>query len=92
MIRSFRNKALKRFASTGDKSKLAVQKPERIRRILLLLDSASRPADMDVSGLRFHALTGRNKGRYSVWASENYKITFGWDGEDAIEVDLEDYH
>jgi proteic killer suppression protein len=92
MILSFRNKALKRFASTGDRSRLAVQKPERIRRILLLLDSASRPADMAVSGMRFHALTGRDKGRYSVWASENYRITFGWDGEDAIEVDLEDYH
>jgi proteic killer suppression protein len=22
----------------------------------------------------------------------NWRLTFGWDGEDAIEVDLEDYH
>jgi proteic killer suppression protein len=92
MIRSFRSKPLKRFASAGDGSKLAVQKPERVRRILLLLDSALRPGEMDVAGLRFHALTGGNKGRYAVWASENYRITFGWDGENAIDVDLEDYH
>jgi len=24
--------------------------------------------------------------------SRNWRLTFGWDGEDAIELDLEDYH
>ena len=47
---------------------------------------------MDLPGLRFHALKGADKGRYAVWASENWRLTFGWDGVDAIEVDLEDYH
>ena len=43
-------------------------------------------------GLRFHTLKGEGKGRYAVDASGNWRITFGWDGEDAIEVDLKDYH
>jgi toxin HigB-1 len=30
--------------------------------------------------------------RYAVDASGNWRITFGWDGDDAIDVDLEDYH
>ena len=47
---------------------------------------------MNIPGLRFHALKGRDKERYAVWASGNYRITFGWEGEDAINVDLEDYH
>jgi proteic killer suppression protein len=47
---------------------------------------------MDIRGLKFHGLKGADKGRYSVRASGNYRITFGWDGEDAIDVDLEDYH
>ena len=92
MIRSFRSKALKRFAETGDASRLSVQKPDRIRRILLRLDLAVMPRELDAPGLRFHALRGESKGRFAVWASENFRITFGWDGEDAIEVDLEDYH
>jgi proteic killer suppression protein len=92
MIRSFRSKALKRFAATGDGSKLSVQKPDRVRRILLLLDAAVAPAQMDIAGFRFHSLKGKDRGRHAVWASENYRITFGWAGEDAIEVDLEDYH
>ena len=92
MFRSFSSRALKRFAATGDGSKLSVQKTERIRRILLRLEAAASPQQMDASGLRFHALKGKDKGRFAVRASENFPITFGWSGEDAVEVDLEDYH
>ena len=92
MIRSFRSRGFKRFAQTGDASKLSVQKPDRIRRILLRLEAAVTPQEMDAQGFRFHALRGRDKGRFAVWASGNYRITFGWAGEDAVDVDLEDYH
>ena len=47
---------------------------------------------MNLPGYKFHALKGREKSRFSVWVSGNYRITFAFDGEDAIEVDLEDYH
>lgn len=92
MIRSYRNKALERFAKTGNLKGLSVQKPERIGRLLKALEGAVRPEAMNLPGLRFHALKGRDKGRYAVWVSENWRLTFGWDGADAIEVDLEDYH
>jgi proteic killer suppression protein len=36
-------------------------------------------------------LTGDLKGRFAVSVSPNWRITFGWDGEDAVD-DLEDYH
>lgn len=45
---------------------------------------------MDLPGFGFHALKGDRKGDYSVWVSGNWRITFGFDGEDAIRVDLED--
>jgi proteic killer suppression protein len=92
VIRSFRSKALRRFAERGDASKLSVQNPDRIRRILLALDVAKLPDQMNVPGLRFHPLKGRDKGRYAVDASGNWRVTFAWDGEDAVDVDLEDYH
>ena len=47
---------------------------------------------MNLPGLRFHALKGASKDRYAVDASGNFRITFAFDGEDAVEVDLEDYH
>jgi proteic killer suppression protein len=92
MIRPFRDKGLRRFAERGDASKLSVQNPDRIRRILLSLDAAKSPQNMSVPGLRFHGLKGADKGRYAVDASGNWRVTFAWDGEDAIDVDLEDYH
>ena len=92
MIRSFRSKPLRKFAEDGDASKLSVQNPGRIRRILLALDKARNPDAMNLPGLRFHPLKGESKGRYAVDASGNWRVTFGWEGEDAIEVDLEDYH
>ncbi len=92
MIRSFRSKALRRFAETGDASKLSVPNVGRVRRILRALNEAKKPEEMNLPGYRFHRLLGRSKGRYAVDASGNWRITFGWGGEYAIDIDLEDYH
>jgi proteic killer suppression protein len=92
VIRSFRDKALERFFATGDERRLSVQNTRRIANILRALDDASRPEDMNLPGFRFHALVGRDRGRYAVNASGNWRITFGWLEGDAIDVDLEDYH
>jgi toxin HigB-1 len=92
VIRSFRDKALERFFATGDGRRLSVRNTSRIANILRALDDASRPEDMNLPGFRFHGLRGRNKGRFAVDASGNWRITFGWAEGDAIEVDREDYH
>lgn len=92
MIRSFRNKPLQVFFETGATRKLSVQNIKRLARILNALDVATTPDDMDIPGFRFHSLSGDQKGRYAVDASGNWRITFGWDGEDATDIDLEDYH
>ena len=92
MILSFRSKALRRLFEHDDASKLAVPNIGRVQRILERLAIASAPSDMNRPGLRFHALKGSAKGRYAVDASGNWRITFAWRGEDAVDVDLEDYH
>lgn len=88
---SFRAKALERFFATGDGHRLSAQN-RRIANILRALDDASRPEDMNLPGFRFHALAGRDRGRYAVNASGNWRITFGWLEGDAVVVDLEDHH
>ena len=92
MIRSFRSKALKLFAGSGDASKLSVRNVERVELLLRRLDSVRRPEFMNLPGLFFHALKGQEKGRYAVRVTGNYRLTFAWDGDDAVDVDLEDYH
>jgi proteic killer suppression protein len=92
MIRSFRSKALRRYAEAQDRSKLSIANTRRLDVILKALNVAERPEDMNVSGWRFHGLKGKMVGRYAVDASANWRITFGWHGADAVDVDLEDYH
>lgn len=58
--------------------------------MLARLDSVAAPEDMNLAGWFFQALKGVD--RYSVRVSGNWRITFGWLGEDAIDVDIEDYH
>ena len=92
MVRTYRSKALQRFVEQGDASKLSLPNVRRLERILTELDHAREPQDMNGTGLRFHGLKGQDKGRYAVDASGNWRVTFGWDGKDATDVDLEDYH
>ncbi len=64
----------------------------RIERMLDRLDGSVRPQDMNLPGWRLHPLRGDRRDRWAVDVSGNVRLTFGFDGEDAIDVDLEDYH
>lgn len=90
MIRTFRSKPLRQFFETGNAGRLSVQNDARVRRILRALMVAAKPEDMNLPGYFFHGLEGGM--RWSVRVTGNWRITFGWDGADAVDVDLEDYH
>jgi addiction module HigA family antidote len=60
-------------------------------RILQLLKAAEKPEDMKIAGLHFHALKESPK-RWSVCATGNDRITFGWLGKNVKDVDFEDYY
>lgn len=90
MIKSFKHKGLERFSHKGDASKLPVQNSARVRRMLAAIGVATVPEQLNVPGFFFHPLQGVD--RYSVRVTGNWRITFAWLGEDATDVDLEDYH
>jgi proteic killer suppression protein len=92
MIQSFRDKALKRYWTKADPTGLRPDWVKRIRLILSRLDAANGPDEMNLPGLSYHALTGEMAGRFAVLVSRNWRITFAFDGENAVDVDLEDYH
>ena len=92
MIGSFRSKALKRFWTKGVVRHLPDDHIDKISQILDLLDAATTPEEMNIPGFAFHSLSGQSMGRYAVKVSANYRITFAFEGADAIEIDYEDYH
>ena len=92
MIRSFRHRGLERFFAHGDQRSVPSDFVSRLERILDRLDGATKPEDMNLPGYRFHRLKGQRSGTYAVSVSGNWRLTFTFDGENAIQVDLEDYH
>jgi proteic killer suppression protein len=55
------------------------------------LDAAVQPSETNVVGFNFHRLQGRPI-RYTVHVNGPWCLTFEWEGEDAVRVDLEQYH
>lgn len=92
MNRTFKHKGLARFFSKGDYRGIPAQHAARIERLLDRLEAALKPEDMDLPGYRFHPLKGDRKGVYAVSVSGNWRLTFRFAGEDATDIDLEDYH
>jgi proteic killer suppression protein len=92
MIRSFRHKGLERFFLRGSKAGITAAHSKRLRLILGRLHASTTPQDMELPGLFLHPLRGKDKGRWSVRVTGNWRVTFGFSGPDADEVDYEDYH
>jgi proteic killer suppression protein len=92
VIVSFRHRGLERFFLAGDRAGIPPEHVGRLRLVLGRLAAAESPKDMDLPGLRLHQLKGKLKGRWSVTISGNWRITFTFDGKDAVLVDYEDYH
>ena len=47
---------------------------------------STRPAN------RLHALIGDRHGVWAAWVTGNYRLIFEFEGENATNVDLVDYH
>ncbi len=92
MIKTFAHKGLERFFLTGSKQGITAQHAPRASRLLDRLEAAVEAADMNLPGYRFHELTGKRKGTYSVTVSGNWRITFAFRQGNAYDVNLEDYH
>lgn len=92
MIRSFRHKGLEQFFRRGSKAKIQSGHAARLRNQLFALDNAKRPQDMNAPGWRLHPLHGALEGHWSVGVSGNWRLTFAFEGEDAVLVDYQDYH
>lgn len=91
-IKRFSSQVLKRFFERGDGSRIAAEHRPQVRDILARLNAASRPDDMDLPGFRLHPLKGRLSGHWSVTVRANWRVTFRFEGEDAVDVDYLDYH
>ena len=92
MIRSFRHKGLQRFFERGSKSGIQANHAKRLRVLLSRLDDAIQARDMDAPGWKLHPLRGDLRGHWAVSVDGNTRLTFAFQGNDAVRVDYQDYH
>jgi proteic killer suppression protein len=92
MIRSFKHRGLKRLYEHNDWSGVRPDLVETVEEILTVLDEAAMPQALNLPGYRLHSLKGDLKGFWSVTVRANWRITFRFEGTDAFDVELIDYH
>jgi toxin HigB-1 len=92
MILTFRHKGLRDLFERGDTKGVNQALLKRLRVTLARLDAAGTAEDMNLPGLRLHALKGDLRGLWSVTVSGNWRLVFRFVDGDAYDVDLLDYH
>ena len=92
LIIHFKHKGLKEFFLTGRSRRVNSAYLRKIARILLSLNNAKTIRDLDLPGFRTHRLKGNEAEIYSVWVSENWRITFRFENGEVSQLDLRDHH
>jgi proteic killer suppression protein len=92
MILHFRHKGLERLFNGSDTSGVNAQQIRKLQVILTTLNVATSPAGMNVPGFRLHPLKGERKGQWAVSVSGNWRVVFRFEGQNATDLDLIDYH
>lgn len=93
MIKSFRDRETEQLYTTGKSRKIpygvgmgAIPKLDYLNASVSLNDLRQPP------GNRLEALKGKLKGKYSIRVNDQFRIVFKWQGTDAYEVEITDYH
>jgi proteic killer suppression protein len=88
MIKSFNHKGLQAFFERGTKAGIRPDHASKLAR----LDVATCDKDMNTPGWGLHPLSDDLRGHWAVSVNGNWRMTFTFDGTDAVLVDYMDYH
>ena len=93
MIRSFRDKAAEAIFNGSFAKGIDSRIQQRAREKLKLLDAAVSLEDLrSPPGNRLEALTKDRVGQHSIRINDQWRVCFRWNGQDALNVKVVDYH
>ena len=91
MIKTFRHKGLKAFFDKGSMAGIQAAHAPKLVAMLRRLNEITDSQGMNLPGWNLRPLKGRElKGHFSVWVNGNWRITFTFEGTDAVLVDYQD--
>lgn len=94
-IRNVIHKGLRRFIEDDDASGLQPAVVVKVQRIVSFLQDMEAEEELrTVQSWKAHMLTGNRKGTWSLFVTQNWRMTFWIDRQDIeiIDLDYEDYH
>lgn len=93
MIKSFRCKETEKLFNRQQTRRLPADILRIALRKLAWLDSATSLEDLRLPpGNRLETLKGDRLGEYSLRINDQFRVCFSWDGSDAYNVEIVDYH
>ncbi len=93
MIRSFGDRETERVFQRQPRTKFDKALARAVLRKLLMLDAVESLADLRVPpGNRLEKLGGNRAGQHSIRVNNQLRICFRWQGADAYDVEVVDYH
>jgi toxin HigB-1 len=92
VIRSFANEETRQLYLTGRSRKFGNIARVAVRRIEAIDYAVSVEDLKNPPGNRLEKLRGDREGQYSVRVNDQYRVCFRWQGKDAWDVELVDYH
>jgi proteic killer suppression protein len=92
VIVSFLHKGLEIFYLTGSTCGISASHSGKRARLLLALDAAVSPQELNLPSFKLHPLKGNLKDHWSIWINGNWRVTFRFSGTDVELVDYLDYH
>lgn len=94
-VRTIRHKGLRRLWEEGDPKGVPPDAASKLRRMMAALHHSSGPdrlAAAALPGWRVHALKGELAGFWSLTVTGNWRLIARFEGGDAHDLDLVDYH
>jgi toxin HigB-1 len=93
VIRSFRDKDAQQLFDRRPIRRLGADVQRTALRKLRLLDAANVLEDLRIPpGNRLERLRGDRSGEWSIRINDQWRICFRWEGGDAHDVEIVDYH
>lgn len=88
-----KNKRLRELFDHDRSRRLPSELVPKLRRILTMLSTVRNSHEIDQQpGFRLHPLKGNLIGFWSISVSSNMRVIFRFEDEEAVDVDITDYH
>jgi proteic killer suppression protein len=93
VIRSFKCKETERLFNLEPVKKIPAVVQRSALRKLWILDAAAALQDLrSPPGNKLESLKGDRQGQYSIRINDRFRVCFVWQGSDAWDVEIVDYH